>query len=255
MRADIRREPTQEPRQFVMRASVQRCLVRAPFTLASPEGPLKLMLNIEQPYSELACERNDWHLQQQERLDANETDQRCRNSRSRGIGPHRAEPGRPAIAHHPDRQPLVQPGEKRSSATYPTPKSICSTRAILPWTRRTTRSRASFLRSWPSIPEHKRDRGHQSRVEDPEFRLEITVPTIATARLYDNVPGGCQDMLLQVEPALSYAPPPYSSSWMNAALSFAVSATYNQNFSMVSTAAYRGYTMLPSLTIAFQPAK
>ena len=41
---------------------------------------------------------------------------------------------------------------RRSSAICRMPKSTCSTPAISPWTRRTTRSRVLFLRSWPNIP-------------------------------------------------------------------------------------------------------
>ena len=44
------------------------------------------------------------------------------------------------------------PVRRRSSAICRMPKSTCSTPAISPWTRRTTRSRVSFLRSWPNIP-------------------------------------------------------------------------------------------------------
>ena len=44
------------------------------------------------------------------------------------------------------------PVARRSSAICRTPKSICSTPAISPWTRRTTRSRGLFSRSWPNIP-------------------------------------------------------------------------------------------------------
>jgi len=44
------------------------------------------------------------------------------------------------------------PVRRRSSAIFRTPKSTCSTPATSPWTRRTTRSRVSFLRSWPNIP-------------------------------------------------------------------------------------------------------
>ena len=43
------------------------------------------------------------------------------------------------------------PARRRSNAIFRTPKSTCSTPAISPWTRRTTRSRASFLGSWPNI--------------------------------------------------------------------------------------------------------
>jgi pimeloyl-ACP methyl ester carboxylesterase len=44
------------------------------------------------------------------------------------------------------------PVRRRSSAIFRTPKSTCSTPATSHWTRRTTRSRVSFLRSWPNIP-------------------------------------------------------------------------------------------------------
>ena len=40
---------------------------------------------------------------------------------------------------------------KRSSAICRMPKSICSTPAISPWTKKTTRSRVLFLSSWPNI--------------------------------------------------------------------------------------------------------
>jgi pimeloyl-ACP methyl ester carboxylesterase len=45
-----------------------------------------------------------------------------------------------------------QPVQKRSSAICLMPKFTCSTPAISPWTRRTTRSQVSFLSSWPNIP-------------------------------------------------------------------------------------------------------
>ena len=42
--------------------------------------------------------------------------------------------------------------QRPSGATYRTPKSIYSTPAILPWTRRMTTSPVLFLRSWRNIP-------------------------------------------------------------------------------------------------------
>jgi hypothetical protein len=43
------------------------------------------------------------------------------------------------------------PARRRSSVIFRTAKSTCSMPATSPWTRRTTTSRVSFLRSWPNI--------------------------------------------------------------------------------------------------------
>jgi hypothetical protein len=90
------------------------------------------------------------------------------------------------------------------------------------------------------------------RIPNTDFKL--TLPMTATARAYENVVGGRNDVLLQIGPALTYAPPPiFDAARSTYSVLFSLSATYNQNFSTVSTASWRGYIFMPTLTVAFQP--
>jgi hypothetical protein len=89
------------------------------------------------------------------------------------------------------------------------------------------------------------------RIPDSDWRL--TLPTTATARDYQNVAGGRQDVLLQVGPTLAYAPPPFIDISAITSVLFTLSATYNQNFSTISKDAWHGVIIMPTLTIAFQP--
>ncbi len=90
------------------------------------------------------------------------------------------------------------------------------------------------------------------RIPDSDWKL--TLPVTATGRAYENVAGGRDDALLQVGPSLGYAPPSfYDRLGAGYTVSFSVSATYNQNFSTVAKAAWHGYIILPTLTLAFQP--
>jgi hypothetical protein len=85
--------------------------------------------------------------------------------------------------------------------------------------------------------------------------LKLTLPITVTERFYVDVPGGRNDVLFQIGPALTYAPPPFfdATGGSYSAL-FSVSATYNQNYSTVATAAWHGFIIMPTLTVAFQPA-
>jgi hypothetical protein len=75
-----------------------------------------------------------------------------------------------------------------------------------------------------------------------------------TERAYENVVGGRQDTLFQIGPALTYAPPPFTTSdGGNYAITFSPPVTYNQNNSTVATDAWRRFVAMPTLTIAFQP--
>ena len=90
------------------------------------------------------------------------------------------------------------------------------------------------------------------RIPNTDFKL--TLPMTATARAYENVVGGRNDVLLQIGPALTYAPPPiFDAARSTYSVMFSLSATYNQNFSTVTTASWRGYIFMPTLTVAFQP--
>src|SRR5712692_7178157 len=57
--ADIRREPAQDARQVVIRASVQGGGVTGPFAVMGPECLLKLVLHVEQPHPGGTCEQHD----------------------------------------------------------------------------------------------------------------------------------------------------------------------------------------------------
>jgi hypothetical protein len=93
----------------------------------------------------------------------------------------------------------------------------------------------------------------------PGFRIpysdwKLTIPITTTGRAYEQVAGGRDDLLLQVGPALTYAPPALYDRFGNGyAVNFSLSVTYNQNYSTLSTAAWHGYIVMPTLTVAFQP--
>lgn len=76
-----------------------------------------------------------------------------------------------------------------------------------------------------------------------------------TGRVYENVAGGRQDTLFQIGPALTYAPPPFTTGDGGSyALLLSLPVTYNQNYSTIATDAWHGGVVMPTLTIAFQPA-
>jgi hypothetical protein len=90
------------------------------------------------------------------------------------------------------------------------------------------------------------------RIRDTDVKL--TLPITATTRIYNDVAGGRDDVLFQIGPALTYTPAPFVDSAGNGySALFSMSATYNQNHSTVSTASWRGYIFMPTLTVAFQP--
>jgi len=90
------------------------------------------------------------------------------------------------------------------------------------------------------------------RVDRTDWKL--TLPLTVTERAYENVAGGRQDTLFQIGPALTYAPPPFTdNNGGSYAVTFSLPVTYNQNFSTVPTDAWRGFVVMPTLTVAFQP--
>jgi hypothetical protein len=105
------------------------------------------------------------------------------------------------------------------------------------------------------------------RIPDSDWKL--TLPIAVTARAYENenasgrqtdfsfgnVAGGRDDLLFQLGAILNYAPPPFLNPFVNTVLNFSASATYNRNYSTLSTAAWHGFIVLPTLTLAFQPTK
>ncbi len=91
----------------------------------------------------------------------------------------------------------------------------------------------------------------------PNTDWKITLPSVATARNYENVPGGRQDLLLQIGPTFTYAPTPPApepgKSNNNPLFSLSLAVTYNQNFSTISAAEWHGVIVKPTFTVAFQP--
>ncbi|HEV2956393.1 MAG TPA: hypothetical protein VGX95_09750 [Xanthobacteraceae bacterium] len=71
----------------------------------------------------------------------------------------------------------------------------------------------------------------------------LSLAGTATAKNFENVPRGRQDLLLQVGPQLAYTP--------SKCLSFSVSATYYRNYSSLTTAAWNGLIVQPTLTVNF----
>jgi hypothetical protein len=79
---------------------------------------------------------------------------------------------------------------------------------------------------------------------------KIALPMVATAKEYEEVLGGRQDVLLQIGPTASYTLPTAQGA---PSLMFSLAASYNRNYSTLSTAAWHGYIIQPTLTVAFQP--
>lgn len=89
------------------------------------------------------------------------------------------------------------------------------------------------------------------RIDGTDWK--VTVPTVVTSRFYNEVVGGRRDVLFQIGPALSYSKPGVVAG--QPSVSFSVAATYNQNFSTVTTSSWRGLIIQPTLTIAFIPER
>jgi hypothetical protein len=88
----------------------------------------------------------------------------------------------------------------------------------------------------------------------PFTDLKLTLPATVTGRDYEDVIGGREDMLLQIGPALTYSPPPFTGrSGESYTVTFSLPATYNQNYSTVAADAWHGVIVMPTLTVAFQP--
>ena len=87
------------------------------------------------------------------------------------------------------------------------------------------------------------------RIDQTDWKL--TLPTVVTSRFYNDVVGGRSDVLFQIGPNLSYSKPAMGPG--GPFVSFSITATYNQNFSTLSTASWRGVIIQPTLTIAFIP--
>jgi hypothetical protein len=86
----------------------------------------------------------------------------------------------------------------------------------------------------------------------------LAVQATATGKDYENFVGGRSDLLLQVGPLLSYSPKPFwtdASNTEKAAISFSLPITYNKNYSTVTAAAWSGWVIMPTLTIAFTATK
>jgi hypothetical protein len=97
----------------------------------------------------------------------------------------------------------------------------------------------------------------------------LTLPATATAKNYEDVVGGRRDVLLQVGPVLSYTsasvalcpPPPATPKEFaycadeSARFTFSLPVTYYKNYSTISTDAWSGWVIMPTLTIAFSYAK
>jgi len=82
--------------------------VKTPGLVTGPGSVLELVLNIEQPDADRRRQNGDRQVHQQEWPDADQADHAGDQYRNGGVRAHRAEPGLPAAAHHPDRQPMAQ---------------------------------------------------------------------------------------------------------------------------------------------------
>src|SRR5690242_15682291 len=73
-----------------------------------PRRLLKLMLHVEQPYADRRSEQHDRKMNEQKRLNADEPGESSDNQGNREIRCHCAGPRLPAVAHEPDREPVLQ---------------------------------------------------------------------------------------------------------------------------------------------------
>jgi len=106
--ADICREPSQDTRQLIVRAAVQRSVVKIPGLVVGPVRVLELVLDVEQPDTNRRRQNNDRQMHKQERPIADQLDHRDDENREGDVRAHRAQPGFPAATHHPDRQSVLQ---------------------------------------------------------------------------------------------------------------------------------------------------
>src|SRR5579871_5930168 len=93
---------------MIIGTSMQRSFVKTPGLVVGPGGALELVLNIEQPDADRRRQNGDRQVHQQKWPDADQADHAGDQYRNDGVRAHRAEPGLPAAAHHPDRQPMAQ---------------------------------------------------------------------------------------------------------------------------------------------------
>src|SRR5215470_14051102 len=98
VRADVRREPAQNSRQVVIRASTKRRLRKIPFWTMRPERLLELMLYVKQPDPHRARKERYGKVHEQEWPYTDKPDQRGGRDRDRKIGRYCADPRVPAAA-------------------------------------------------------------------------------------------------------------------------------------------------------------
>jgi len=106
--ADVRREPAQDARQVIVGAAMQRGFVKTPGLFTGPGRVFELMLNIEQPDADRRRQNHDRQVHQQEWPDSDQPDHPGDQNRDGGVRTHRTQPWRPAVTHHPYRQPMPQ---------------------------------------------------------------------------------------------------------------------------------------------------
>jgi hypothetical protein len=84
------------------------------------------------------------------------------------------------------------------------------------------------------------------------FDWNLSLQAMATAKDYEDVVGGRQDLLLQIGPVFTYAPKSTNLTNNDAtAFTFSLPVTYYKNYSTVSAAAWSGLIIMPTLTVAF----
>jgi hypothetical protein len=76
---------------------------------------------------------------------------------------------------------------------------------------------------------------------------KLAINTMATGKDYEDFVGGRQDLLLQAGPALTYS----YTSHDNMNFTFQLPVTYYKNYSTVSTAAWAGLIIQPTVSVAF----
>jgi hypothetical protein len=86
------------------------------------------------------------------------------------------------------------------------------------------------------------------RINNSDWK--VTVPVVVTAKEFENVVGGRRDALVQGGAVLGYVLPTKSDA---PALSFSLAGTYYRNYSTLAAAAWHGFVIQPTITIAFNP--
>jgi hypothetical protein len=83
--------------------------------------------------------------------------------------------------------------------------------------------------------------------------LKLALQTTVTARHYQGVSGGREDLQFQIGPTLTWAPPQRVTTVGPISSTFTLPMTFTFNQSTVEKSEYHGFVVMPTLTLSFTP--